>query len=405
MEATKKLYDEDVTRCTFCATVLACKCADGVFYAALDATAFYPEGGGQPADHGALGGVCVTDVHERDGVIWHTLTAPLRVGETVQGDIDWTRRLDLMQQHTGEHIFSGIVHMQHGLDNVGFHIGADAVTVDFNGPLTDDEIAAVERAANWVIWRGEPVEVTWPTRTELSNLTYRSKKELTGNVRIVAAGGADVCACCGTHVRRCSEVGAIKVLSAQNYKGGTRIILVCGMRAWRDYCGKCDSVNAISVLLSAKPAEVAPAVQRLHEEKDALKAENARLETQLCAVWARQAAACGETLMLLCAGTCPDTLRRCCTALCAAWAEKAPAEPEKDAKSAGKIICAAIAPREAAQGAGTAYAIASEGADVREAACALNAACNGRGGGKPGLAQGSVQADTDAVCAFWRARQ
>ncbi|MEG2394722.1 MAG: hypothetical protein RSC36_06800, partial [Ruthenibacterium sp.] len=115
--------------------------------------------------------------------------------------------------------------------------------------------------------------------------------------------------------------------------------------------------------------------------KDALKAENARLETQLCAVWARQAAACGETLMLLCAGTCPDTLRRCCTALCAAWAEKAPAEPEKDAKSAGKIICAAIAPREAAQGAGTAYAIASEGADVREAACALNAACNGRGVG------------------------
>ncbi|MEG2931374.1 MAG: alanyl-tRNA editing protein, partial [Ruthenibacterium sp.] len=246
MVMTKKLYYEDVTRRTFCATVLACESVNGALRVALDATAFYPEGGGQPADHGALGGACVTDVHEQDGVIWHTVTAPLPVGETVQGDIDWSRRFDMMQQHTGEHIFSGILHMQYGFDNVGFHIGADTVTVDFNGQLSAKALAEAELAANWVIWQGAPVTVTWPTRTELESLVYRSKKALTGEVRIVAAGGADRCACCGTHVRSCSEVGAIKILSAQNYKGGTRVMLVCGMRAWHDYCRRCDSVNAIS---------------------------------------------------------------------------------------------------------------------------------------------------------------
>ncbi|MEG2931714.1 MAG: hypothetical protein RR825_07990, partial [Ruthenibacterium sp.] len=230
-----------------------------------------------------------------------------------------------------------------------------------------------------------------------AQLSYRSKKELTGEVRIVAAGGADVCACCGTHVRTCGEVGAIKVLSAQNYKGGTRMLLVCGMRAWRDYCDKCSSVNAVSVRLSAKPAEIAAAVQHLHDENDALKAESARLETQLCAAWAAQAAARGDTLLQLDAGTRPDMLRRCCTALCAAWAEKAPAQ-------IAEIICAAIAARTAEQGGGTAYALASGGADVRETAAALNAACSGRGGGKPCLVQGSAQADARALCAFWQAR-
>lgn len=162
MAETRKLYYENGACLQFCATVLSCVPTDGNFAVTLDATAFYPEGGGQPADRGALGGARVLDVHEKDGVVVHTVTAPLRVGEMVQGDVDGRRRLDHMQQHTGEHIVSGIVHAQFGYDNVGFHIGAQDVTVDFSGPLTDAELADVERAANWVIWQNAPVTIAWP---------------------------------------------------------------------------------------------------------------------------------------------------------------------------------------------------------------------------------------------------
>ena len=391
MKPTRKLYYEDVTRRSFCAVVLACEACGSAFRAALDATAFYPEGGGQPSDQGALGLARVTDVHEENGVIWHTVTTPLRVGDTVQGDLDWERRFDLMQQHTGEHIVSGIVHAQYGYDNVGFHIGADTVTVDFSGALTPQELREVERAANWVVSQGESVSVLWPTQTELAHIDYRSKKELTGAVRIVSTGSADVCACCGTHVRNCSEVGVIRLLSAQSYKGGVRVTMVCGLRAWRDYCGKCAGVDAVSALLSAKPAEIAPAVQRVLDENAALRERCAAYEQQLAARLAQDAAARGETLLVADDAQSPDSVRRLALALCEAFADE-------------HTVCAVFAPRGEAAGGGFSYALASRAADVRELGKALNEALCGRGGGKPALVQGSAACTAAQARTFWAQR-
>lgn len=384
MTLTRKLYYEDVFCTQFCATVLSCEPSGANFAVTLDATAFYPEGGGQPADRGALGGAYVLDVHEKDGQIFHIVTAPLHVGEVVQGDIDRRRRVDHMQQHTGEHIVSGIVHAQYGYDNVGFHIGEQDVTVDFSGPLTPADLSEVERAANWVVWQNEPVRVLWPTPAELANMEYRSKKELTGAVRIVCVGDTDVCACCGTHVARCGQVGCIKITSAQSYKGGTRVTLLCGMRAFNDYCTKFENAQQISALLSAKINETAVAVQRLADETAALKAEKAALENRLFAQRADALRGNAHALVFE-PGLSPDSLRR----LCAALMEACPG------------VCAAFSGTDAD---GYKYALGSAGGtDVRALGKEMNAALNGRGGGRD-IQQGSVASPRAAIEAFFAPR-
>ena len=382
MKNTRRLYEEDSTCRSFCAVVLACKVKGKAFEAALDATAFYPAGGGQPADHGALGGARVMDVHIRDGVVWHTLTAPVHVGETVQGDVDWARRTELSQQHTGEHIVSGIVHAEYGYENVGFHIGEDAVTVDFNGPLTAQELTRLERDANWVVWKNQPVTAEFPSPEALEQVEYRSKKELTGAVRIVRVGQADVCACCGTHVRATGEVGLIKLLSAESYKGGVRVSLACGVRALRDYDEKQGEVAKLSALLSAKPTAVGDAAQRLVEENAALKARLAAAENRLFFETAQRYAN-SERAVCFFEELGPDSLRRACLALC-------------EAATPGAVCCAFCA----APG-GYAYAMGSREADVRAAAKALNEALAGRGGGKPSLAQGFVGKTKEEICAYF----
>ena len=384
MAETRKLYYENGACLQFCATVLSCVPTDGNFAVTLDATAFYPEGGGQPADRGALGGARVLDVHEKDGVVVHTVTAPLHVGEVVQGDVDGRRRLDHMQQHTGEHIVSGIVHAQFGYDNVGFHIGAQDVTVDFSGPLTDAELADVERAANWVIWQNAPVTIAWPAPSELAQLNYRSKKELTGAIRIVTVANVDVCACCGTHVERCGQVGSIKLTSAQSYKGGTRVTMLCGMRAYEDHCIKFQNAEAVSGLLSAKINETAAAVQRLADENAALRAEKAALETRLFA--ADAAAFRGrKNALVFEPHLSPDSLRRLCTALME--------------QCTG--VCAAFSGTDAG---GYKYALGSAGgADVHALCKEMNAALGGRGGGRE-MQQGSAACTRGDIEAFFALR-
>lgn len=231
MPATAKLYETDPYVQTFTATVLVCTPAGEQFAVQLDRTAFYPEGGGQPCDTGALGTALVTDVQEHGGVITHTVSAALPVGQTVEGRIDWARRRDHMEQHTGEHILSGTLHRLFGAENVGFHIGSPAVRMDMSVPLTAGQLAEAETQANAVIRADAPVRCWYPAPEDLAKLTYRSKKEIDGAVRLVDAGGADLCACCGTHVSTTGQVGAIKILSAQSYKGGTRLAVVCGERA------------------------------------------------------------------------------------------------------------------------------------------------------------------------------
>ena len=395
MNETKKLYYDDPALARFTATILACEPDKNGWRILLDATAFYPEGGGQPADHGILTGgdasARVLDVHEKGGLIWHTADAPLPVGGTIQGEIDALRRLEMSQQHTGEHILSGLLHELFGAENVGFHIGEEIVTLDTSLPIPPEGLAEAERRANAVIWADAPVRAYWPEPEELTALEYRSKKALEGPVRIVEVPGADRCACCGTHVAHAGQVGMIKVTAAQNYKRGTRITIACGLRALADYRAKCAEQAGISVFLSAKPGRLAEAVERLGAENEALKARLAAAESRLFAKLA-EGVAPGSAPLVFCEGLSPDGLRRLCSALC-----------EKTARP-----CAALSPA----GDGFGYALGWAGtdaegrpADIRPLGKALNAAFAGRGGGKPGMVQGSLAApglDPAAIEAFWK---
>ena len=228
---TDKLYETDSYAQTFTATVTACTPVAGGFAVVLDRTAFFPEGGGQPFDTGRLGNARVLAVHTDGEIITHTTDAPLPVGAAVEGVLDWDRRLDAMQQHTGEHILSGTLHRLYGAENVGFHIGTPYVRMDTSIPLTAEQLAEAEAQANAAVRADTPVRCYVPDPDTLAHTEYRSKKELEGPVRLVEAGG-DRCACCGTHLARTGEVGLIKIISAQHYKSGMRLAVACGQRAY-----------------------------------------------------------------------------------------------------------------------------------------------------------------------------
>ena len=249
---TIRLYDQDAELMAFTATVRACERRGEGYAVVLDRTAFFPEGGGQGADHGTLGEAHVLDTHEVQGEVVHTTDAPLAVGSVVEGHVDAARRRAMMQQHSGEHIFSGIVHRLFGYDNVGFHIGTEAVTMDFNGPMTAEDIRRVELLANEAVWADIPVEAFVPPREELAQLSYRSKKAIDGDVRIVRIAGADTCACCGTHVKSTGCIGQIKVIGWQKYKSGVRVSILCGGRALDEENALMEQVRRVSVALSAK---------------------------------------------------------------------------------------------------------------------------------------------------------
>ena len=271
LPATERLFDLRPSCLSFDAKVLSCEPKKDVWEAVLDRTAFFPEGGGQGADHGTLGDAKVLDAHDRSGVIVHTVDGPLPVGASVHGEVDAERRLSNSQQHTGEHILSGIIHALFGYNNVGFHIGSDAVTVDVGGLLTEEDLRKVERLANECVWRDVPVEAWVPSAEELKGIAYRSKKEIDGDLRIVRIEGADCCACCGTHVPSTGSVGQIKIIHAMHYKGGMRLSILCGMRALAYENALLDENRAVSRALSAKQGELAEAVVRLQQERDALK--------------------------------------------------------------------------------------------------------------------------------------
>ena len=378
---TEKLYYTDPFLTTFTAKVLSCEAGKGGYLVTLDRTAFYPEGGGQPADHGTLGGIAVTDVHEKDGVVIHTVEKAVEIGENVTGSIDWARRFDHMQQHSGEHILSGILCRDYHCDNVGFHLGADTVTIDYNTDISWEEALAAEYQANQVIWADAPVEITYPSPAELEQLDYRSKKALTGKVRIVTFPEADCCACCGTHVLRAGQVGIIKVLSCQKFRSGVRMEILCGERAWRYLSGTYDQAHAVGQHLSVKPLEAAAAVERLTEELTAAKARMAELEGE---VFSHKAHAyCGKgDVVLVEPPLRPDGVRRLADAV---------------AKE-----CGGLAAVFAGEDGRYNYALVrADGADIAPLVKAMNAALTGRGGGRSGFAQGSVQADADTIHAFF----
>ncbi len=268
---TKKLFYEDIHITNFKATVVSCE-PDGKHYRVLlDATAFFPEEGGQSADIGTINGQKVLDVQIENDFIYHTLKEPVTVNETVECHVDWQQRFDFMQQHSGEHILSGIVHERFGYNNVGFHLSTREVTLDFDGVLDSEQLKDIELAANRVIWLNLPIEISYPSGDELSALSYRSKIEIDGQVRIVSIPGVDVCACCAPHVETTGQIGMIKIVNAQNYKGGVRLTILCGERALNDYREKLGSVTTIAQSMSVKQEQVVDAFEKLKSENQSLK--------------------------------------------------------------------------------------------------------------------------------------
>lgn len=366
---THKLYETDSYLQTFTAVVQACTQTPEGWAVVLDRTAFFPEGGGQPWDPGRLGDARVLAVHTDGETITHLTDAPLPVGAAVEGNLDWARRLDHMQQHTGEHILSGTLHRLYGADNVGFHIGTPYVRMDLSIPLTAEQLAAAEAQANAAVRADTPVRCFVPDAATLAATAYRSKKELEGPVRLVEAGG-DRCACCGTHLARTGEVGLIKIISYAHYKTGMRLAVACGQRAYDAAAACWADAEAAGRLLSAPVGTLTPALARLQAGEGALKARLAALQNTLADAYAA-AAVPGAPAVLWVDGADGDGLRR--VAMSIAAKTGAP--------------CCTLAPG----GQGLAYALAAApGGDLRETCKALNTAFQGRGGGKPAFCQGSL---------------
>ena len=378
MTAMTELFYRDPYVREFTSKVTSCVKGEKGFEVMLEDTAFYPEGGGQPADHGTIDGAAVFDVRRTPAGIVHYCEKAFDVGQDVKGVLDWERRFDNMQNHTGEHVFSGIVNARFGFDNVGFHMDDDVITCDFSGVMTEEQVAEVERACNEAIVANVEVGISFPDAEALEKLAYRSKKALKGDVRIVDVPGCDRCACCGVHVRSTGEIGLIKLFSTTHFRGGSRIEMACGGRALAVLNALCAQNRDISVRLSAKPVQTAAAVARLASERTEAQQRAAALEDRLFALLAQD----GQTLRF-----------------------EPPMPPESVRRLADAMVrvntarCAVFAGQDGAWH----YAMADRDGDLRGLTKRLNAALQGRGGGKPGFVQGSLAASRTDIEAFFTA--
>ncbi len=368
----EKLFDTDSYLKEFQAEVISCeKKNENTWRVVLDRTAFFPEGGGQTGDTGWLNDIAVTDTHEKNGLIYHEVAEPFEAGQQVSGKIDFAARFDKMQQHTGEHILSGIVCAKYDYNNVGFHLSLEITTLDFDGELTAEQVRELEIRANQAIHDNIPVQVKLPTKEELADLEYRSKIEIEGQVRIVEIPGVDRCACCAPHVKSTAEVGVLKIVSCERHRGGCRLTIVCGMRALKDYQQKQESVGKISAALSAKPNEVAEAVTHLQEQQQGLREQLNRiqalyLQEKLEKISTEETCVCifEEALDSIAMRNFVNGAMERCDGICGAFIGN-------DDK-------------------GYHYILGSKTIDVREVSKKLNARFNGKGGGKPQMVQGSL---------------
>lgn len=379
---TRKLYDEDSHLSAFDADVISCISNDSGWRIVLNQTAFFPEGGGQASDTGILGEVHVLDVQEEDGQIVHYTDGSLPVGASVRGVLDWEKRFRRMQEHTGEHILSGLVHKLYGYRNVGFHLGDETVTMDYDGELSPEQISKLELLANEAVWKNVPVTAEYPSPERLSALEYRSKLDLTENVRIVTIEGYDVCACCAPHVSHTGEIGAIKVVDSMRHRGGVRLTILCGSDALRQYQMLFREAAELSNLLNAPKDQLVPAVERLFNERDGLESALHAREEKLNALRVQAMPAKGKNIVLIDAFDDPDAMRE----LVNIGMERASG------------VCAAFSGSDTE---GYRYIIGSKTLDLRSLAREINTALNGRGGGKPAMIQGSCNASRSEIEAYF----
>lgn len=388
MTETIKLYDRDAYATEFEADIISCepnKADDKHFDIILNQTLFFPEEGGQSPDMGILGGYRVVDVQIKNGVITHTVEssagdccetekeAELAAGVHVQGKIDWQHRFYNMQQHSGEHIFSGIVHSRFGFENVGFHLSDSVVTMDFSGVLSPEDIAEVEYEVNVAISKNIPIEVTYPSRDELAQLEYRSKIEIEGQVRIVTVPGYDVCACCAPHVKRTGEIGMLKVMNYQNYKGGVRVSILCGFRALEAFRQKCDIISELMGIFTTNQEALVDNVTKLKAVNQSLKSELGTAKAALLDYKVAELPTDTDNAVLFECGIDTNTARNCVNALVEKYSGFSAFFMGNDED-------------------GYSFIIGSKNADCNTVAAALRNKLGARGGGKPVMVQGSVKA-------------
>ncbi len=378
---TEKLYYRDCHLAQFRASVTGCTPTEKGYLVTLDATAFYPEGGGQACDLGTLGGVRVLDVQERDGEILHLCDGALQVGDQVDGAIDDARRFDLMQQHTGEHIVSGIIHRRFGYHNTGFHMGAEVTTIDFDGIIPVEALAEIEAEANGALWKDLPVRCWYPSPEELPTVSYRTKRALPWPVRIVEIPGYDCCACCGVHTAATGEVGLIKLFSAVGFRGGTRMELACGRRAL-DMLNLAFGQNTqVSQAFSAKWTETGTAAAKMNEALAAEKYRAIGLQRRLIAGIAQRYDNCGNVVHFE-PGLDAGLLRELADAI---------------AQRCGGI--AAVFSGDDRTGYG--FCILARTGDLRPLGKAMTQSLSGRGGGRADAQQGRVNASRAQIETFF----
>ena len=375
---TEKLFYEDSHRTEFTAKVISCEEAKDGFCVVLDQTAFFPEGGGQYADTGILGNTEVTDVHEKNDVIFHSVTTPLEVGSIVSGKINWKERFEKMQQHTGEHIVSGIVHERFGYNNVGFHLGADYCTMDFDGPISKAQLKEIETAANEAVYRNLEVEVLYPSKEELKDMDYRSKIEIEGQVRIVKIPGYDVCACCAPHVKRTGEIGMLKVMNYQNYKGGVRISILCGFRALEAFRQKSQIISELMGIFTTNQEAIIDNVTKLKASNQSLKSELGSAKAEILDYKIASLPTDIDNAILFEADLDSNAARNCVNKLVEKYSGVSAVFTGNDED-------------------GYSFIIGSKNVDCNNIAAALRNKLEARGGGKPVMVQGSVKAARNKI--------
>lgn len=382
---TEKLYDRDAYLEEFECKVTNLYTDENYIYIETDRTAFFPEGGGQTSDRGWLNDVYVNNVQIIEKKIIHFVenteenVEKLKNSTFLRGKIDMEKRFSDMQQHSGEHIFSGIVHKHYGYNNVGFHLGSEVVTLDFDGILNENDVCKVENLVNEAIWKNLEILIHFPSEKELEALTYRSKIEIEGQVRIVEIPGVDVCACCAPHVKRTGEIGIVRVVNYEKYKGGTRVSILCGKRALYDIRHKTGENKKVSVLTKAKQDETAAAVERLIKENEKLKFELIGANREILF---SKAAAVGEDEGIIIFDS------RLQGKLLTEFAE---AIKEK-ASSFAACFCGEEGSYR--------YCITSRTADLQLLSKALNSAFSGKGGGRGEMVQGSLSANEKDIREF-----
>ncbi len=425
---TERLYYKDAYLTDFKARVISCapyEAQNDLWLTELDATAFYPEGGGQPADTGWLyvgeeasqaplsHKTEVVDVKEVNGHIYHICDDKIAAGSKVYGSIDRERRFDHMQQHSGEHIVSGMICESFECDNVGFHMGAEAVVIDYNTEISMEALLKIEERANRYIWENHACEITYPDKEELTKLSYRSKKELLNDVRIVSFPGADTCACCGLHVNKSAEIGLVKFISCQKFTRGTRIELLCGKRAYDFLKINFEQNSEIARAMAAGVFDTAAVYHKQREDVSRLKLKYSKLESEYFECIAERYRDFGD-IVLFTAEMDPDPLRKlavmigeCCGGLCAVFArdnsecfrdnvnksqnEKADFVGNIDSKNTN-----AVKFNDRYK-----YAVVYKNHDIRELINKMNCSLNGRGGGSGGFAQGALCSSEKAIRNFF----